>query len=39
VDFVYSDDGYEKDSKHSRKKTGKELNDGVESFVGKSKAM
>ncbi len=39
VDFVYSDDGYEKDPEKFWKKRGKKLNDGVESFVGKRKAM
>lgn len=39
VDFIYSEDGYEKDPEKFWKKRGKKLNDGVESFAGKRKAM
>ncbi len=39
VDFTYSDEAFEKDPNQFWKKTGKKLSDGVESFVGKRKAM
>ena len=39
VDFIYSEDGFEKESDKFWKKRGKKLNDGVESFIGKRKAM
>ena len=39
VDFIYSDDGYEKEAERFWKKRGKKLNDEVEGFVGKRKAM
>ncbi len=39
VDFTYSEDEYEKDPSRFWKKKGKKLNDGVESFIGKRKAM
>jgi hypothetical protein len=39
VDFVYSEDGFEKDSDKFWKKRGKKLNDQVEAFAGKRKAM
>ena len=39
VDFVYSDDQFERDSAVFWKKTGKSLNDQLETFVGKRKAM
>jgi hypothetical protein len=39
VDFIYSDDGFEKEPDKFWKKKGKKLNDSVESFVGKKKAM
>jgi len=39
VDFTYSEEDYEKDPSKFWKKKGKKLNDGVESFIGKRKAM
>jgi hypothetical protein len=39
VDFVYSEDSLERDPDKFWKKTGKKLNDKVEGFVGKRKAM
>jgi hypothetical protein len=39
VDFVYTDGGIEKDPEKFWKKRGKKLNDEVEGFVGKRKAM
>jgi hypothetical protein len=39
VDFIYSDDPYEKEPDKYWKKLGKRLNDRLESFVGKRKAM
>ena len=39
VDFIYSDDTYEKDPDRFWKRQGKKLNDRVESFVNKRKAM
>ena len=39
VDFIYSEDGFEKDPERFWKKRGKKLNDSVEGFVGKRKAM
>jgi hypothetical protein len=39
VDFVYNEDGFEKEADKFWKKRGKKLNDGVESFIGKRKAM
>jgi hypothetical protein len=39
VDFTYSDEGFEKDPAQFWKKKGKKLNDSVESFIGKRKAM
>ena len=39
VDFIYSRDPYEEDIDKFWKKTGKRLNDRLESFVGKRKAM
>jgi Domain of Unknown Function with PDB structure (DUF3857) len=39
VDFSYSEETFEKDPTQFWKKTGKKLNDRVESFVGKRKAM
>jgi hypothetical protein len=39
VDFVYSEDQFERDSAVFWKKTGKSLNDQLERFVGKRKAM
>jgi len=39
VDFIYSDDGFEKEPDRFWKKKGKKLNDSVEGFVGKRKAM
>ena len=39
VDFVYSEDQFERDSAVFWKKTGKSLNDQLENFVGKRKAM
>jgi hypothetical protein len=39
VDFVYSEEGVESDPDKFWKKQGKKLNDKVEDFVGKRKAM
>ena len=39
VDFAYSEDASEKEPDKFWKKEGKKLNDGVESFTGKRKAM
>ena len=39
VDFTYSEDTFESDPAKFWKKTGKKLNDKVESFAGKRKAM
>jgi len=39
VDFIYSDEYFEKDATTYWKKRGKKLNDRLESFVGKRKAM
>ena len=39
VDFIYSDEGFEKDPDKYWKKLGKKRNDQLESFVGKRKAM
>lgn len=39
VDFIYTDGGLEKDPEKFWKKRGKKLNDDVESFTGKRKAM
>jgi hypothetical protein len=39
VDFIYTDDFVEKDVDKYWKKVGKKLNDQMESFVGKRKAM
>lgn len=39
VDFIYTDDQPESDAAVFWKKTGKKLNDQLESFVGKRKAM
>ena len=39
VDFIYSEDQYEPDVDKFWRKTGKKLNDQMESFVGKRKAM
>lgn len=39
VDFIYSDEIFEKDPDKYWKKRGKKLNDSMESFVGKRKAM
>jgi Domain of Unknown Function with PDB structure (DUF3857) len=39
VDFIYSDDFVERDPEKYWKKLGKKLNDQLESFVGKHKAM
>src|SRR5258708_29898826 len=39
VDFVYSEDGFEKEPEKFWKKHGKKLNDAAESFVNKRKAM
>ena len=39
VDFTYSDEAFEKDPAVFWKKRGKKLNDAVESFIGKRKAM
>ena len=39
VDFIYSDEGFEKDPDKYWKKLGKKRNDQMESFVGKRKAM
>jgi hypothetical protein len=39
VDFVYSEDTFEPDAEKYWKKQGKKLNDKLETFVGKRKAM
>ena len=39
VDFIYSDESFESDPAKYWKKLGKKLNDRLESFVGKRKAM
>ena len=39
VDFVYSEDGFEKEPDKFWKKQGKKMNDAAESFVNKRKAM
>ena len=39
VDFVYSEDGFEKEPEKFWKKQGKKMNDTAESFVNKRKAM
>jgi len=39
VDFIYSEDPFERDPDTYWKKRGKKLNGGLESFVGKKKAM
>jgi hypothetical protein len=39
VDFIYSEDGFEKEPDKFWKKEGKKMNDGAESFVNKRKAM
>ena len=39
VDFVYSQETFESDAEKFWRKTGKKLNDRLESFVGKRKAM
>ena len=39
VDFAYSEENFEKDPTQFWKKRGKKLNDRVESFIGKRKAM
>ena len=39
VDFTYSDEGLEKDPAVFWKKRGKKLNEGMESFINKRKAM
>jgi len=39
VDFVYNQDGFEKDAEQFWKKQGKRWNDGAEGFVNKRKAM
>jgi len=39
VDFIYSEDQYEPDVDKFWRKTGKKLNDQMEGFVGKRKAM
>lgn len=39
VDFTYTDEGSEKDPAVFWKKRGKKLNDGMESFINKRKAM
>jgi hypothetical protein len=39
VDFIYSEDGFEKEPDKFWKKQGKKMNDGAESFVNKRKAM
>ena len=39
VDFTYSEEAFEKDVEKFWKRTGKRLNDDVENFVGKRKAM
>jgi hypothetical protein len=39
VDFVYSEDGFEKETDKFWKRQGKKLNDAAEGFVNKRKAM
>jgi hypothetical protein len=39
VDFVYSEDGFEKEPEKFWKKQGKKMNEAVENFVNKRKAM
>jgi len=39
VDFIYSEDSFEKDPDKYWKKVGKKRNDQLESFIGKRKAM
>ncbi len=39
VDFVYSEDGFEKEPEKFWKKQGKKMSDGAENFVNKRKAM
>lgn len=39
VDFIYSDEIFEKDADRYWKKVGKRLNDRMESFIGKRKSM
>jgi len=39
VDFIYSEDAYEKEADKYWKKLGKKLNGQLESFIGKRKAM
>ena len=39
VDFVYSEDGFEKEQEKFWKKQGKKMNDAVENFANKRKAM
>ena len=39
VDFVYSEDGFEKEADKFWKKQGKKMNDAAENFVNKRKAM
>lgn len=39
VDFIYSEDTYEPDVDKYWRKTGKKLNEHMESFIGKRKAM
>ena len=39
VDFIYSDEGFEKDPDKYWRKLGKKRNEQLESFVGKRKAM
>src|SRR5437879_13434820 len=39
VDFIYSEDGIEKEPDKFWKKQGKKMNDAAESFVNKRKAM
>jgi hypothetical protein len=39
VDFIYSEDGFEKEQEKFWKKQGKKMNDEAESFVNKRKAM
>ena len=39
VDFTYSDEAFEKDPEKFWKRVGKRLNDEVDSFVGRRKAM
>jgi Domain of Unknown Function with PDB structure (DUF3857) len=39
VDFIYSEEGFEKDPDKYWRKLGKKRNDQLESFVGKRKAM